>query len=267
MPKLTPPCGAPCWFELSSTDPVAALAFHEALFGWSHVHNDMGEMGNYTFLRNANGTIGAMCGMPPGSEGRPSSWGVYFATRDIDASVARAGELGGQLHFGPFEVPGNGRGAVLADPTGAVFSLWQPAQADAGDFTMFEEYSVGWVELATRDAAAAKTFYGALLDWEFIASTVPSPVEYSEYAVAGTRFGGVMAMTPEWGEMPSHWSLYIPVPDVDACLARAVELGGKVCVPAFDVPGVGRIARLDDPAGAGVYVIKLNVTESAAQTR
>jgi len=76
-----------------------------------------------------------------------------------------------------------------------------------------------------------------------------------------------MAMTPEWGEMPSHWSLYIPVPDVDACLARAVELGGKVCVPAFDVPGVGRIARLDDPAGAGVYVIKLNVTESAAQTR
>lgn len=257
MPKLTPPNGAPCWFELSSTNPAESLAFHEALFGWGHLHNDMGAMGNYTFLRNATGTVGALCGMPPGSEGRPSNWGVYFATSDIDASVAHAGELGGQLCFGPFEVPGHGRGAVLADPSGAVFSLWQPAQADAGDFTMFDDYSVGWVELATRDSAAAKAFYAALLGWQFLASTTPSPVEYSEYAVAGARFGGVMAMTPEWGDMPSHWSIYIPVPDVDACLARAVELGGKVCVPAFNVPGVGRIARLNDPAGAGVYVITL----------
>ena len=62
MPKLIPPTGAPCWFELSSTDPVAALAFHDALFGWGHVHNDMGEMGNYTFLRNANGT-GVIAGL------------------------------------------------------------------------------------------------------------------------------------------------------------------------------------------------------------
>lgn len=256
MPKLTAPNGAPCWFELSSTDPAASLVFHQALFAWGHVHNDMGERGNYTFLCNASGPIGALCGMPPGSEGRLSNWAVYFATRDIDASVAHARELGGQLYFGPFEVPGYGRGAALADPTGAVFSLWQPAQADAGDCSMFDEYSVGWVELATRDTSAAKAFYAALLGWEFLASTVASPVEYTEYAVAGTRFGGVMAMTAEWGEIPAHWSLYIPVPDVDACLARAIELGGKACVPAFDVPGVGRIARLDDPTGAGVYVIK-----------
>ncbi len=259
MAMLTPPTGAPCWFELSSTDPDASLAFHAALFGWGHVHNDMGEMGNYTFLRNANGTIGALCGMPPGSEGRPSSWGVYFGVVDLDASVVRARELGGQLLFDPFEVPGHGRGAVIADPTGAVFSLWQPAaQADAGDFTMFEDHAIGWVELATRDAPAAKAFYSALLGWDFQPTAVPAPgVDYAEYSVAGTRFGGVMAMTAEWGDMPSHWSLYIPVPDVDACLARGVELGGKVCVPAFDAPGVGRIARLDDPTGAGVYVIKL----------
>lgn len=258
MPKLTPPNGAPCWFELSSTDPAAALAFLEALFGWGHVHNDMGEMGNYTFLRNANGTVGALCGMAPGSEGRPSNWGVYFGVADVDASIGEAAALGGQLLFGPFDVPGHGRGAVIADPTGAVFSLWQPANADAGDFTMFEDHAIGWVELATRDAGAAKAFYAALLGWEYMPTSVPVPgVDYTEYAVAGTRFGGIMAMTAEWGEMPSHWSLYIPVPDVDACLARATALGGKVCVPAFDAPGVGRIARLDDPTGAGVYVIKL----------
>lgn len=58
--------------------------------------------------------------------------------------------------------------------------------------------------------------------------------------------------------MPSHWSIYVLVPDVDACTERAAQLGGKVCVPAFDAPGVGRIARIDDPSGAGAYVIRLN---------
>lgn len=258
MPLHCPPVGAPCWFELASTDAGASLAFHQALFGWGHVHNDMGEMGYYTFLRNATGTIGALCGMPPGSEGRPSAWNVYFAVAHVDASVARARELGGQLLAEPFDVPGHGRGAVLADPTGAAFCVWQAASADSGDFTMFEDHAVGWVELATRDSAAAKAFYGALLGWEFPAAKQPAPgIEYQEYAVGGTRYGGILQMTPEWGEMPAHWSLYVPVADVDACLRRAGELGGKTCVPAFDAPGVGRIARLDDPTGAGVYIIRL----------
>lgn len=258
MPHVQIATGAPCWFELSSKDPAASLAFHEALFGWSHVHNDMGEMGNYTFLRNASGTIGALCGMPPGSDGRPSAWSVYFAVKDVDASLAQASQLGGQPVFGPFDVPGHGRGAVLADPAGAVFCLWQPANADSGDFTMFEDHAVGWVELATRDARAAKAFYGALLGWEFPPSTNPiAGVEYQEYVAGGTRCGGILPMNEQWGDMPSHWSLYIPVADVDACLKRAGELGGSTCVPAFDAPGVGRIARLDDPTGAGIYVIRL----------
>lgn len=260
MPRHQPAAGAPCWFELASTHPDDSLAFHRQLFGWTADATDMGEMGKYTFLRNANGTIGALCGMPPGSEGRPSSWGVYFAVTDIDAACARAQELGGTLFFPPFDVPGHGRGAVLADPDGAVFSLWQSAHADAGDFTMFEDHSIGWVELATRDSAGAQAFYGALLGWEFKPTEVPNPagIEYIEYLAGGTRYGGILPMTAEWGDMPSHWSLYIPVADVDACLERTKGLGGKVCVPAFDAPGVGRIARIDDPTGAGVYVIALS---------
>lgn len=57
--------------------------------------------------------------------------------------------------------------------------------------------------------------------------------------------------------MSARWSMYVLVDDVDACLQRTKELGGSVCVPAFDVPGVGRIARIDDPTGAGVYVIRM----------
>ncbi len=46
------------------------------------------------------------------------------------------------------------------------------------------------------------------------------------------------------------------MPDVDACCARAGELGGTISVPAFDAPGVGRIARIDDPTGVGCYLIR-----------
>lgn len=61
MTHLIPPSGAPCWFELSSHAPEKSLAFHAALFGWSDASHDMGEMGKYYFLRNAHGTVGALC--------------------------------------------------------------------------------------------------------------------------------------------------------------------------------------------------------------
>jgi predicted enzyme related to lactoylglutathione lyase len=259
MPRHQPAPGAPCWFELASTRPGDALAFYRALFGWTADSMDMGEQGEYTFLHNATGSIGALCGLPPGSDGQPSAWGPYFAVADVDAAFARAQALGGSGVVPPFDAPGHGRGAVIADPSGAVCSLWQSAQADSGNFTMFEDHSIGWVELATRDVAAARAFYGALLGWSFADSPVPIPGGgiYTEYLAGGTRYGGMMAMTAEWGDLPSHWSLYILVPDVDDCLARATALGGSVCVPAFDAPGVGRIARIDDPTGAGFYVIAL----------
>ena len=80
---------------------------------------------------------------------------------------------------------------------------------------------------------------------------------YRLFGNADGTLGGLMQMTPEWGEIPAHWSLYVQVEDVDAAVARAQTLGGTVCVPAFDAPGVGRIARIDDPAGAGFYLIAL----------
>ena len=258
MPHHAPPVGAPCWFELSSTDPARSLAFLQAVFGWTNLANDMGDYGTYHFLRNGTGTVGALGGMPPGTEGAPSYWSVYFASADLDASLARATALGGRLFVEPFDVPGHGRGAVLADAGGAMFCLWQSAAMDSGDFTMFEDASIGWVELATRDVDAAQRFYGGLLGWSFEESAnAPPGTRYSEYAVGETHYGGLLQMTAEWGDLPAHWSLYVLVPDLDARLAATTAAGGSITVPAFDAPGVGRIARIDDPTGAGCYLIEL----------
>ncbi len=258
MPHHLPPAGAPCWFELSSSDPPRSLAFLQAVFGWQGQAMDVDDpAGAYTFLSNAIGTVGAVGGLPPGVDGAGSYWGVYFATRDLDASLARAALIGGRVLADPFEVPGHGRGAVLADPSGALFSLWQSQAMDSGDFTMFEDRSVCWVELATHDVASAQGFYGELLGWRFSDSAhAPAGVRYSEYAVGDTHYGGLLQMTPEWGEVPAHWSLYVLVPDLDARLAACLTAGGAISVPAFEAPGVGRIARIDDPTGAGLYLVQ-----------
>ena len=258
MPLHAPPIGAPCWFELSSTDVPRSLAFLKAVFGWTDTASDMGDDGTYHFLQNATGTVGGLGEMPPAARGAPSYWSAYFATNDLDGAVGKALSLGGNVLADPFEVPGMGRGAVLADAGGAMFCLWQSKSPDAGAFTLFEDHSVGWVELATRNVEAAKAFYGGLLGWHFKPSAnAPGDTRYEEYGVGETYYGGLLQMTKDWGDLPEHWSIYVMVPELGTTLARVEEAGGGITVPAFDAPGVGRIARIEDPTGAGCYLIQM----------
>jgi uncharacterized protein len=250
--------GAPCWFELLSTAPETSLKFFQALFGWTAQTLDM-PTGAYTMLRNANGTIGALWALPESrrAAGERSNWGAYFAVPDLDLACATVAKLGGQVVVPPMDVGQQGRMSLIADPEGALVNLWQVRPGAGGDFTMFEPFSIGWTELAGRNIEALTRFYSTLLGWAFSSKPIPGfdGLHYHEFSVDGERFGGFMPMTKEWGDMPAHWSIYVIVPDVDACLVRTAELGGSVCVPAFDAPGVGRIARIDDPTGAGCYVI------------
>jgi uncharacterized protein len=259
--RITGMCqGVPCWFELASTDPDRSFAFHQGLFGWRRTDMDLGPIGTYSFLNNENGCIGALCSLQADqqAQGVPSHWGVYFAVHDCDAATARATELGATVLMQPMDVGEHGRMSVIADPTGAVCSLWQP-RSGGGDFVMFEDHAVGWVELATRDTGKARDFYAALLGWTYTESPIPVPDggNYIEISAGETRYGGILQMNDQWGAIPPHWGIYVMVPDVDACLARARELGGSIPHPAFDAPGVGRIGMVADPTGAHCYVIQL----------
>jgi uncharacterized protein len=253
--------GVPCWFELASTDPEKSFSFYNSLFGWNRTDMDMGAMGTYSFLLNENGCVGAFCNMQEDqkAQGVPSYWGVYFAVNDCDASTTRVTELGGAVLMPPMDVSEHGRMSVVGDPTGAVFCLWQP-KTGGGNFVMFEDHAIGWVELATRDTQKAREFYAALLGWTYTESPIPvaNSGNYNEIAVGNTRFGGILPMNAEWGDISPHWGIYVMVTDVDACCAKAVELGGSNPLPAFDAPGVGRISMVTDPTGANCYVIRLH---------
>jgi predicted enzyme related to lactoylglutathione lyase len=116
--------GAFCWSELNSRDPEGSRAFYEKVFGWtSETHDVPGPMGSYTEFSLGDDTIAGMLPMPPMVPAEvPTFWLVYFAVDDIDASAARAQELGGTVLVPPMESPA-GRFSVLTDPQGATFAL------------------------------------------------------------------------------------------------------------------------------------------------
>lgn len=254
--------GSPSWFELATTDQAAAERFYAALFGWTVERHAMeGDQYYSVFQLDGRDVAAAWTLMPEQlAQGMPSNWGVYFRVDDADAIAARVAPAGGQVHAEPFEVMEHLRMAICTDPEGAVFSLHQP-RTHAGVGAIREENAICWAELATRDIARAEAFYGGLFDWSF-QDHAASPGAYRIFANADGLLGGLLGMTPEWGEMPSHWSIYIQVRDVDATVERALAAGGTLCFPAFDAPGVGRIARIDDPAGAGFYVITFAAPEA-----
>jgi predicted enzyme related to lactoylglutathione lyase len=111
-----------------------------------------------------------------------------------------------------------------------------------------------WSELTTTDPAAAAEFYGKLFGW-----TVKAPDAamggYRVVNIGDAGVAGIMANPEGAPPMPPHWGCYVTVSDVDQTLERCTSLGGKVLVPPMEVPGVGRMAVLQDPQGAVLSVI------------
>jgi predicted enzyme related to lactoylglutathione lyase len=122
-----------------------------------------------------------------------------------------------------------------------------------------ESYAPGtpsWVDLATNDQAAAKSFYGALFGWSYDDMAVGDDVFYS---MATLRGSNVAAIAPQQqaqldAGVPPHWQMYITVADVDAAAALVEGAGGSVHVPPFDVMDAGRMAVINDPTGAFVML-------------
>jgi uncharacterized protein len=110
-----------------------------------------------------------------------------------------------------------------------------------------------WNELLTSDEAAATKFYSAVFGWQ--AADFPGAgVKYTIWKNNGKGLGGLMKRPME--DIPPHWLGYVTVADVDATAKKAGEAGGKVMMPPFDVPTVGRIAVFQDPQGAALGIIQ-----------
>lgn len=251
--------GTFCWVELATTDGEAAKKFYTELFGWTGNDMPVGPGMTYSILLldgQEGKDVGALFQMTPEmrAQGIPPNWLSYVSVTNADESAAKAKELGATLMKEPFDVMEVGRMAVIQDPTGAVFAIWQ-AGTHKGASVVNVPSAFVWNELATSDTGKAGTFYKGLFGWGLDTQTF-GPMEYTIFQNGERGAGGMFALTPEMAGVPPHWLVYFSVEDCDAKVKKATELGAKTIKPADDIPGVGRFAILQDPQGAAFAVIK-----------
>jgi uncharacterized protein len=257
MPKVDKVTnGAPCWMELSTSDGEKAEAFYGDLFGWS-AFDTGADFGHYTIMSKGEDRIAGMMPKGDGEQGLPDAWTIYFAVDDARVTAEAARSAGGQVVFDPMEVRDQGTMAVLTDPAGAFFGLWQPNVHTGFDINN-EHGAPAWFELLTHDFAGAGDFYGTTLGVELAdADFGAGGPAYKTINVGGEERAGIMDAANVLPEgVPSNWLIYFGVDDTDAAALKAVELGGSVLAPAADTPH-GRFALLGDPTGAAFAVISV----------
>jgi predicted enzyme related to lactoylglutathione lyase len=244
--------GSFCWAELATTDAAAAKKFYTGLFGWTYEDSPAGPDMVYTMLKKGDKNVGALYNTGAQQQGVPPHWNTYVTVASADESAKKAKELGGKVLGEPFDVMDVGRMAIIQDPQGANFCLWQPKK-HIGAQVVNEPNAMCWCELDTTDTQSAGRFYTGLFGW----TTKPGG-DYTEFQRGGTSIGGMMKIPKEWGPVPPNWLVYFAVSDCDAVAAKARAAGGSAIVPPTDIEHVGRFAVLGDPQGAVFAVIRLS---------
>lgn len=246
-----------CWADLATTDPEGAKAFYTALLGLEAADVPAEDGSTYTMLMKEGQSACALYALDESlaSQGVPPHWQVYFAVTSADEVAKKAGETGGMVMAPPFNVGDFGRMAVMTDPEGAVFAVWE-ARGHIGAQVFGEPGTLAWAELYVRDPEGTQGFYTGLFGWEV--QQVPSGVgaPYRLFTVGGQPASGMLEIQEEWGEMPPNWSVYFAVENLEEALAKVAELGGSVETDPMEVPGVGSFAVASDPSGAYFLMIQ-----------
>jgi uncharacterized protein len=250
MPEIdTHKPGAFSWIELSTTDQKGAKAFYPSLFGWTFQDSPMGPDDFYTMF-SLNGKVSGAAYTIRKDElamGVPSHWNLYINVESADDIAKRAGELGAKILAPPFDVYTFGRMAVLQDPTGAVFSIWQ-SKDHPGIAVKDEPGSLCWADLNTPDPPAAKVFYSKLFGWDVEPGQDGSG--YLHIKNGADYIGGIPPAEHRSANAPPHWMIYFQVADCAASTAKAKDLGARIYMGPMKMEKVGTMTVFADPAGA-----------------
>lgn len=255
MPDATAPYqpGTPCWVDLAAPDQQAALDFYSAVFGWT---GEIGppEYGGYTVCRLDDKPVaGIMAAVPMDDQPAPPTvWTTYLASADADATGRAINSAGGTVVVPVMDVMTLGRMSIAADPTGAVFGVWQAVDFPGAD-VVNEHGALIWNELNTTDRDAAAAFYKSALGID--SEAMEGGEDYFALSVNGRPVGGMQTMPSDLPPgTPSHWLTYFAVADTDGTVAKVTAGGGSALKEPFDMIA-GRMAVVTDPQGATFAVI------------
>jgi predicted enzyme related to lactoylglutathione lyase len=241
------PPGAFSWTDLGTSDADRAKAFYTALFGWEADDAPLPEGGVYTMLKMRGKSVAALY---DAQEGQPTAWMSYVTVDSADDVAGAAKRHGAMVEAEPFDVLDVGRMAVIADPTGAFFAIWEP-RTSIGAELVNEPGALTINQLNTDDPERAQQFYADVFGWRFEAVEGGDVPYWGVYN--GDRLNGGMMPLPADGGAPPHWLAYFGSESADDDAGRIGELGGTVVVAPMSVPG-GRILVAADPQG-GVFAL------------
>ena len=248
--------GTPSWIDIGATDVDALKTFYTSLFGWTAEDAGPPELtGGYGMFRlNGLDVAGYSAQQDPG----PPRWSMYVTVEDADKTAAIATDAGGTVILEPMDVMDVGRMAVISDPQGAVFSIWQP-RAHKGAGIVYEPATLGWTELNAIDLDGSRAFYSTVFGWT--ALTHEGEMQYTEFQLDGASIAGMMELPEQARAMgaPPHWLVYFRVSGCDDFVGKAKKLGANVLMQPMDIEP-GRFSVLMDPLGAVFAVIQMNET-------
>jgi len=209
--------------------------------------------------------VAGISSLPAGDPPQPG-WNTYIAVDSADDVAQRGQNAGGSVIVAPFDAEPAGRMAVLADPCGAQFCVWE-AQQRRGAQLVNEPSAWAMSALNTSETGRAEAFYGDLFGWqsehvdfgdaEITLWRLPGYVGGEPHQPVPRDVVGVMTPRPG-GDGRSSWSVDFWVKDADLAAANAAELGGTILLGPLDAPGF-RTAVIADPHGAVFSVSQLKV--------
>lgn len=248
MPETTVTVpGAPCWLELSTSDPARSQQFYSELFGWDAETGDEVLYGGYvSFSSTGKRIAGAM--KKDESAPYPDAWSVYLLTTDATETAAAIAEAGGTNMFEPMSIPEMGVMGFATDPTGAAVGYWQSGK-HAGFQLEREHGAPVWCELLASDFDTSVAFYEKAFDWTLKNEDTGDDFRYMVFEKDGQQLCGIYDAAQMLAGEPPTWAVYFGATDVDATVAKALELGATIKDEATDTP-YGRIATFIDPTGA-----------------
>ncbi|MFF3917453.1 VOC family protein [Streptomyces sp. NPDC001852] len=244
--------GTPCWVSLMAHGLAATEEFYGELFGWEFRPSPQ-QLGPYVRALLDGHEVAGMGQLPPDRR-LPIAWTPYLASDDVDQTADTVRECGGTVAVGPLDAAEAGRLAIAADPSGAVFGIWQ-GSAHLGTTLTGVPGTPAWNELVTFETDSVSKFYATVFGYER-EPVVSADFDYVTLHLAGRPVAGLHGVghgLPR--DRGPHWQTYFEVGDADATVRQVADLGGRVIRQPADSPH-GRVATVADPEGAEFSVIQ-----------
>lgn len=239
------------WYELMTSDVDAAGTFYGKVVGWTAADSGMPGM-RYSIFSMGERMVAGLMELPAelAASGAKPFWVPYVGVDNVDAYAQKVAAAGGKVYRPAEDIPGVGRFAVVADPYGTAFNLFQPSSEQSPDKPAPGTPGfIDWHELHAGDGEGAWTFFSSLFGWQKDQDMPMGEMgNYRIYKTSDRPVGGMMTKMPQ--SPAPFWLLYFAVEAIDAAKDRVTASGGTILNGPMEVPGGSWIVQAMDPQGA-----------------